>query len=450
MKPFRDYQPDQMYLLPPSHWDWLPDDHLVHFINELTQVLDLSAIYAGYEGRRGQPPYDPEMMTKVWIYAYCLGIRSSRKVEQALHEHIGFRVLSGDQQPGYWTLNNFRSRHSEALGELFFQTVQLAVKLGLVSMKQIAIDGTKLKANASKNKAMSYKRMCEEEKRLKAEIEAYLNECDAVDKEENEKYGDNRGDELPEHLRIPEQRLEAIRKAKAELEAEARERARHEQEERRAKAESEGRAFRPRKDPDKATPKARAQRNFTDPESRIMKGPDAFVQAYNGQLAVDTESQIIVGGDLTNRPNDYLHLPELVHQSIENTGIPPEEVSADAGYFSEENVTFVEATGAEAFIPPDKMPHKVWVKLDPLPEPPPDATKADLMRHTLSTERGRERYKQRQMSVEPVIGQVKSARGLRQVLHRGVKKVRDMWFLDLAAHNLLKIFRSGALDKAVY
>lgn len=450
MKTFRDYQPDQTYLLPPSLLDWLPNDHLVHFINEVTQTFDLSAIHAAYSEKRGQPPFHPEMMVKVWLYAYCIGIRSSRKVERALHENIGFRVLSGDQQPNYWSLNEFRRRHMSVLGDLFVQTVQLAVKAGLVNMNQVAIDGTKIKANASKNKAMSYKRMCEEEERLRSEIEAYFRECDEIDAQEDELYGNRRGDELPEHLNTPAKRLEAIKRAKAELEAEAKEKVRREQEERKAKAEEEGRTYRPRKKPEDAKPAARSQRNFTDPESRIMKSPDGFVQAFNCQLAVDTESQIVVGGDLTNQANDCPHLLSVLDESIENTGMVPEQTLADAGYFSESNVKDVEARGSEALIPPDKMPHRIWREQEFTDEPVPEgATPAEAMRHKLRTKEGLESYKQRQMSVEPVIGQTKGNRDLRQFLHRGMEKARHMSRFDLAAHNILKMFRAGVRFEAV-
>jgi len=445
MKRFRDYSTDQLFLMPPSLLDWLPGDHLVHFINEVVDELDLSAIYGEFKDERGQPPYHPEMMLKVWIYAYCQGIRSSRKVERAVHEQVGFRMLSGNQLPKYWALNEFRRRHAEALGDLIGQTVKLAERAGLLKLNQVAVDGTKVKANASKHSAMSYKRMSQEEKRLEEEIAAYLHECDEVDQQENARFGDARGDELPEHLSTPAKRLAAIRKAKAELEAEAREKAREEQEARRVKAEEEGRTFRPRKDPDQAQPKAKAQRNFTDPESRIMKTQDGFIQGFNAQLAVDTQSQIVVAADLTNQANDAPHLPSILEQVVANTGSAPDEVLADAGYWSEANVEAVNGMGAEAFIPPDKIPHRFWREAEsPRGRIPRDATMEDLMRRKLQTKRGRERYRQRQMSVEPVIGQIKEGRGLRQFLHRGVAKVRAMWRFDVAVHNLMKMYRVGA------
>lgn len=444
MKTFKPYEPDQLYLLPPSMRDWLPKDHLVHFISDVVDTLDLSAIFDAYTEVRGQPPYHPAMMVKVWLYAYSIGIRSSRKVERALYENIGFRILSGDQQPGYWALNDFRRRHMAALGDIFVQTVRLAKQAGLVSMKQVAVDGTKIKANASKNKAMSYKRMVEEEQRLRAEIDDWFKEADRIDAEEDRLYGDRRGDELPEHLNTAAKRLAAIQKAKAELEEEARAKAREEQEERRARAEAKGRTYRPRKNPDDAKPKASAQRNFTDPESRIMKGSDGFVQAFNAQAVVDTSSQIVVSADLSNQAADSPHLPSLLEQAVENTSMQPGQVLADAGYFSQSNLDAVANYGADALIPPDKMPHRIWREQQFVTGPPPeDATPEDAMRHKLRTREGLEAYKQRQMSVEPVFGQVKGNRGLRQFLHRGLEKARHMWRFDLAAHNILKMFRKG-------
>ena len=448
MKRFRDYQPHQVYLLPPAPQDWLPKGHLVYFLDEVVEQLDLSAIYADYQNSRGQPPYDPTMMVKVWLYAYSRGIRSSRKVERAVQEDIGFRFLAGNQGPKFWALNHFRTRHRKALGELFVQTVRLAERTGLVKLKHVAVDGTKLKANASKHSAMSYARMQREEKRLREEIEQYLRECDDVDREEDERFGeDRRGDELPEHLRTREQRLEAIRRAMAELEAEAREKAQAEQEARRTEAEAEGREFHPRKDPEDVKPSPKAQRNFTDPESRIMKSSsDGFVQAYNAQLLVDAGSQIVVATDLTAEPVDTQHLPQLLAQAHANIGRRPTQVSADAGYWSAANLQAIEEIGAEAFVPPDKVKHSEWrAAKPPRGRIPKNITPDDLMRRKLRTRRGRACYKLRQTNVEPVIGQIKEGRQLRQVLHRGREKVRALWRFDVAVHNLLKLYRAGAV-----
>ena len=253
-KKFRPYQPDQLMILPPSVNEWLPEDHLVYFLDDAVDSMDLSVIYASYDNPRGQPPYEPRMMLKVLIYGYIKDIRSSRKIESALHEDVGFRVLSCNQQPDHWTISEFRRRHHQALGELLCETVVLGQKAGLVKGKHISVDGTKIKANASRHSAMSYARMKREEKRLRKEIETYLEDMEATDRAEDEEFGDRRGDELPEHLSTHKKRLEAIRKAREELETEARERSEREAEKRQKKAESEGRDYRPRKDQRRTTP----------------------------------------------------------------------------------------------------------------------------------------------------------------------------------------------------
>lgn len=446
MKKFRSYEPEQGYLLPPTPKEWLPDGHLAHFIDQVVEQFDLDAIYGAYDEERGQPPYHPRMMVKVWLYGYCVGLRSSRKLERALWEDVGFRMLSGNQQPDHWTLSEFRRRHLETLGELFVQTVRLATRAGLVKLGQVAIDGTKIKANASKHAAMSYGRMKVEEERLRQEIARYFKEADAIDREEDDLYGEARGDELPEHLRTAQKRREAIQRAMRELEEEAKGRAEEEQAQRRAQAESEGRKYRPRKDSGEVKPKARAQRNFTDPESRIMvNGDKAFVQAYNAQAAVDTESQVIVAAELTNQAADVGQMAPLVEQVAETVGRRPEEVLADAGYWSEKNVQFLIERGIACLIPPDKVRRRTWREENPLPPPPsPDASLKEQMRYALKLPENKKRYRRREQTVEPVFGQVKEGRGLRQFLLRGMERVRALWRLDCAAHNVLKLWRAGA------
>ena len=246
MKKFKDYQPNQILLFSPSPNDWLPEDHPVHFINDMVDQLDLSTIYNDYSELRGQPPYHPLMMVKIWIYATSKGILSSRKIEKALYEDVAFRFLSGNQQPDHWVISEFRRRHRRALGELFVQTVQLAQKAGLVKLNQVAVDGTKIKANASKHSAMSCARMKKEENRLRKEIEQLLRQAEEIDRAEDQKYGKCRGDELPEELATRKKRLEAIRKAKAELEAEAKRKLEEEQVRREAKAKEQGKTYQPR------------------------------------------------------------------------------------------------------------------------------------------------------------------------------------------------------------
>lgn len=436
MKTFRPYQPDQVLLLPPSLRDWLPQDHLAHFVREIVEQLDLSDIYRAYREERGYPPYDPLMMVKILVYAYARGIRSSRKIAAALHEDVAFRVLSGNQQPSFSTIALFRRRHHEALGKLLVQTVRLARKAGLVHLNRVAVDGTKVKAYASKHSAMSYARMKEEEARLQAEIERYLEESRAIDEEEDKTYGERRGDELPAELADRQKRLEAIRRAKAELEEEARQKAQEQESTRRTRR-------RAKKEPPQ--PKAKAQRNFTDPESRIMRSADnTFIQGYNAQVAVDVESQIIVASDLTNQAADVGHLVTLVEQVEANTGRVPRQVLADAGYYSERNGEELAKRGIEAFIPPYKVKHTVWRDAPyPCGRIPRNLSARDRMWRKILSKRGRETYKLRHMSVEPVIGQIKWARNLTQFTLRGLAKVRSLWRFDCAVHNLLKIFRAG-------
>jgi transposase len=439
-KRFKDYQPNQLLLFPPSPLDWLPCDHPVHFINEVVEELDLSAIINDYQEKRGQPPYHPVMMVKILVYGYWRGIRSSRRLERALYEDVGFRYLSANQQPDFWTIAAFRRRHHKALGELFVQTVRLAKKAGLLTLEHVAVDGTKIKANASKHSAMSYGYMEKEEERLRQEVEQYLKEAEELDRLEDERSGpQSRGYELPEHLRHPAKRLEAIRKAKAELEAEA---GRKAEEKHKPEVEKEKRTPKRAEQP---KPSPRTQYNFTDPDSRIMLSSDkSFIQAYNAQAAVDAQSQIIVAADLTNQAADAPHLLPLVEQVEENLSQRPREVSADAGYFSEANIMELGHVGVEAFIPPDKVKHSQWRTAEaPKGRIPKNATVRKRMRRKLKTKRGRARYKLRQTTVEPVFGQIKQGRGLGQFLLRGLEKVRSSWRFDCAVHNLIKLFRAG-------
>lgn len=440
---FRDYDPHQQYLLPPSLQEWLPDGHLSHFVLDFVSDLDLTAITSTY-GASGAPAHSPRMMVGVWLYAYCQGVRSSRRVEKALYEDVGFRVVSGNQQPDHWCLNAFRTKHQAALAAIFKQTVTVAVKMKFVKLGHVAVDGTKIKANASKHKAMSYKRMKEQEAELAKKIADYFSEAAQQDAADDERYGkDRRGDELPEELKHADKRLEAIRKAKKELEDEAKERARAEQQQRREQAECEGREYTPRTDPENAQPTPKSQKNFTDADSRIMRSPDkAFIQAYNGQLAVDSASHIIVAAQLSNQAADCRHLPGIVEDVVTNTGRKPKQVSADCGYYSRENLEFLAAQGVDALIPPDRIRHSAWrAQTPPRGRIPAGLTPAEQMRRKLRTKKGREGYKKRQATVEPVFGHIKSSRGLRQFLHRGIEKVANLWAFDCAAHNLLRIFR---------
>src|SRR5512143_1621032 len=288
-KGYRPYLPEQDLLLPPSLRDWLPENHLAYFVSEVVDQLDLTPIHEVYEkDLRGQPPYDPRMMTKLLVYGYCVGVYSARKIQQRLSEDVGFRVLAAGNAPDFRTISDFRKIHLATLEGLFEQVLKIVLETGAMKLGRVALDGTKVKANASKHKAMSYDRMKEQEKVIRAEVKAMLARAEATDAEEDVRYGkDQRGDELPEELQRRETRLQRIREAKKALEARARQ-----------KAEAEGK---PSKD---AQPEAKAQYNFTDPESRIMKSTEGFVQAYNAQIAVEPDFQLIVGQAVTQAAND--------------------------------------------------------------------------------------------------------------------------------------------------
>lgn len=427
-KIFRPYDPDQPFLMPVSMREWLPGGHLAYFISDVADHLDLSAIMNHYEEEKGYPPYHPAMMVKVLLYAYCIGVPSSRKIAKRLEEDIAFRVLAANNTPDFRTISDFRKGHLKALAALFVQVLRLCQRAGLVKLGHVSLDGTKIKANASKHKAMSYKRMKEEEARLEAEVQDLLRKAQAVDEEEDCTYGKNRrGDELPKELAFRESRLKKIREARAALEAEAR----MEAEQRQDKG---GKAT--------GVPEDKAQRNFTDPESRIMplSGGKQFEQAYNAQAAVDSANQIIVAAEVTDRPSDKGQAMPMMQQVEENTGRLPREMSADAGYFSSDEVTKLTAASIDVYMPPDKMCHTVKMSEAPRGRIPRCLSVADRMRRKLRTKHGKKRYALRKELPEPVFGQIKQARGFRQFLLRGKEKVRAEWRLICAGHNMLKLF----------
>lgn len=461
----RKYKPcdrDQVYLLPPSLREWLPEGHLAYFIVDLLEHLDLSEIHVSYGGDgRGQPPYDPAMMVGLLLYAYCVGMPSSRRIENATYEDVGFRVVAANQHPDHDSICAFRKRHLKALGGLFLQVLKLCREAGLVKLGHVALDGTKVRANASKHKAMSYARMEKKEAELEREVREFLELAEAVDAEEDARYGKGvRGDELPEEFRRREGRLKKIREAKAALEQEARAKAeaeakvvREKVREREEEARESGKKPRGRRpkvpDPETARPDERAQRNFTDPDSRIMKcgATKSFEQCYNAQAAVDEEHQVIVASGLTQAANDKKQLEPMVEAMAENLGGLPDTLTADAGYFSEDNVKTIEGRGVDAYIAVEKMKH--GAVLPPVRgRPPRDIGIKDRMRRKLRTERGRRAYAKRKWVVEPVFGQMKQARGLRQFLLRGLEAVSAEWDLWCLTHNLLKIHRFGCLPAA--
>jgi len=446
-KRFRPYSPDQTFLLPPSLRDWLPQDHLAYFFSDVVDQLDLCRIIRPYElaDWRGQPPYHPTMMTKLLLYAYTVGVPSSRRIEEKTYTDVAFRVLAAGQHPDHDTICEFRSRHLDALAELFVQVLLLCRQAGLVKLGHVALDSTKVKANASKHKAMSYGRMCEAEKELERQVRQLLEKARQVDQQEDSRYGKGkRGDEFPKELRFRRGRLKKIREAKEALEREARERALAER-----KIDEQGnpvapkRGRKPKHPP--GVPKPKDQRNFTDPDSRIMKDSTSksFVQAYNAQAAVDSESQIIVAAQVSNEANDKNQMESAIDQIEGNLGQKPKELSADAGYYSEDNVTMLQGAGVEPLIPPDKQRHTTKDPPAPRGRMPNDLSAADLLRRKLLTERGKQKYSRRKEVVEPVFGQIKELRGFRQFLLRGLQKVRGEWRLICLTHNILKLWRSG-------
>jgi len=459
-KRFRPYEPDQSLLLPPNLNDWLPEGHPASFVRDVVAGLDLSAIYDAYApgSKGGRPPCDPRMMTGLLLYAYGEGITSSRKIERATYESIPFRVLSSNQHPDHDTICEFRKRHLAALSDLFVQVLELCREAGLVKLGHVSLDGTKVRANASKHKAMSYGRMKKKRAELEAEVKELMARADAVDAEEDAEYGKGvRGDELPEELRFRETRLAKIREAMAALEAKAKaeaevrraeisrkEKKRREQEERTGKGTPGSKSKAPSNKPED-----RKQRNFTDPDSRIMKmgATKSFEQCYNAEAAVDAESQVIVAADVTQEANDKKQIKPMTEQVKANTGERPKELSADSDFFSEANAKYLEDEGVDAYIATAKQKHG-RPPSPPRGRIPGDATVKERMARKLRTKKGRETYAKRKSSVEPVFGQIKEARGFRRFLLRGLDAVRAEWRIVCLTHNLLKLFRRIALATA--
>jgi transposase len=424
-KTYRPYVPEQDLLLPPSLREWLPENHLAFFVSDLIDQLDLSAITSVYETEdRGYPPYHPVMLTKVLVYAYCVGVFSSRRIQRRLVEDVAFRVLAAGNQPDFRTIADFRKRHLTALRGFFEQVLRLARELGAPRVGRVALDSSKIQANASKHKAMSYGRMREKQRQLRDDVNDLLAQAEAADAAEDAEYGpDQRGDELPVELQRRESRLKRIREAQRALEA-------------RAKAEAAAAG----KPAETAKPDPEAQYNFTDPESRIMKGPDGFVQAYNVQVAVD-DLQLILGQAVTQETNDKKQLMPMIRTIERQAGDTPAQVLADAGYCSDESLNAIAGTGIDAYISTRKQKHGERPGPCPRGPLPKTATIVDRMARKLQTKTGAAAYAARKGIVEPVIGQIKQARGFRQFLLRGLEKVQGEWSLVCTTHNILKLYR---------
>ena len=438
-KTFRDWSLDQALLLPPSVHDFVPAGHLARFVVALvTEELDLSAILASYRGERGQPPYHPAMMVALLLYAYAVGLYSSRRIAKACIERVDFMAIVALDAPDFRTISEFRRRHLAALSALFVQVLKLCERAGLVKLGHVALDGTKIKANASKHKAMSYERMSKREAELQAEVDGWLKAAEAADAAEDKAFGtDKRGDEMPGWVADKQARLAKIREAKAALEAEAKAKAAAEQAARENKHDKP-----PRKPPPSAAPEPKAQRNFTDPESRILKTKDGYIQGYNAQAAVDAQAQIIVAHTLSNNGSDQAQFAPLLNATKANLGRNPDEVSADAGYCSAANLRTLSRRRIKGYIATGRQHHGSKSATAKRPAKPGSL----LARMTTRLRRAghRSRYRLRKQVVEPVFGQIKQARGFRQFLLRGIEKVKAEWAMICTAHNLQKLARTAA------
>jgi len=458
-KTFRAYDPDQVLLMAPVLRDWVPEGDLAHFVSDLVEsgALDLSAIYASYEDERGFPPYDPRLMVKLLIYGYAVGVTSSRKLERATYRDVAVRMLCADQHPDFRSIARFRERHLDALGELFVAALRLCKQARMVGLGVLAVDGTKLRANASRHKAMSYERMVKKQSELEGEIAALRKQVDAVldnaqatDAAEDAEFGaDRRGDELPAELARRESRLRVIKEAKEALEAEA-----HAAETaRRAELAEQGKT--PRTPPDGRDPfkpKPKAQRNFTDPDSRIMKTSDgAFHQCYNGQAIVDDAFQVIVCAELSDQAPDARLLEGSLDQLDDNLGAIDAELTGgaallgDAGYFSEHNIQIAAEHGLDPHLATGRFKHGEPPAPAPRGPVPKDATPKQLMARKLAKKRGAALYAKRKTIVEPVFGQMDTVQDARQLRLRGKPAARAQWRFHCAVHNLLKLHRNDGL-----
>ena len=441
-KEFRAWKIDEAQLLPPSVQDYVAKDHVSRLVVTLVrESLDLSEIVGSYRSVLGQPPFAPRMMTALLLHGYASGVYSSRRIAKAAVERADFMMIVAGDPPDFRTISEFRKRHLKALAALFVQVLKLAERAGLVKLGHVALDGTKIKANASRHKAMSYERMKKREAELAAEVDRWLKAAAAADAEEDKLHGSRRGDEMPDWVADKQKRLERIRQAKAELEAEARAAA-EEEALRRSQAEDKRIAEGRKKSgkappPPKPEPEAKTQRNFTDPQSRILKTKDGYIQGYNAQAAVDAEAQIIVAHGLTRSMSDQDQLVPLIDGIEDNLGRKPREASADAGYCSEANLEALAEREVGAYLATGRAKHPARVKrkiTGPL-------TKA--MRDKLKRAGWRSRYRFRKQVVEPVFGQIKQARGFRQFLLRGIEKVTAEWALICTAHNLTKLISAA-------
>lgn len=450
-KRFKAFEPDAVMLVPPSLDEWLPQNHLSRFIADLVaQELDLSRFYDSYAKTKGQPPYDPRLMVRVLLYGYCVGVRSSRELERACVDVVAFRWLAGQQAPDFRSIGRFRKRHLAALGNVFLQALELCRAAGMVSLGRVALDGTKVRANASRRKAMSYGRLTEKQRILAAEVSDMLADAHAVDADEDARFGaDKRGDELPPDLADRQSRLAKMAAARKQLEDDAAAKARKEAEQKaRDRGDDDGTvAGKGEEAAAKAEVRPTAQRNFTDPDSRIMKTADgSYHYCYNAQAVVDADHQVIVATELNNIAVDVQQLGPMIEKTTETLGQMPSQWTIDAGYCSAgnlEHVNDIEAGatsgGTEFFIATGRLKHGERVPDAPRGRIPKHATAKERMARKLKTKRGRAVYARRKAIIEPVFGQIHTRQG-KHVLLRGIEAAKQEWNLIAGCHNLLKLF----------
>jgi transposase len=447
-KKYRFYDQNQTLILPLNIREWLPDGHLALFISDVVNEMDLTPIFAYYEGEnRGNPPYDPSMMTKILFYAYCVGVTSSRKIAKKLHEDIGFRYLAAGNFPDFRTISDFRKIHINILEDLFVQVLFLCNAVGLVKLGTVSLDGMKIEANASLQKTKQYETLCKEEEKLRNIVRDLFQQAEQIDQEEDHLFGeDKRGDELPPGFQSKKERLKRIREAKEQLEKKQKQEYEEYQKnlkEREEKEKNMGKKLRGRK-PHKVSkePDEQLKANTTDPDSRVMKTRKGFIQGYNGQAVVDVESQIIVAGDLVQDENDKHQQIPMIEKLKKYLGRTPERLTMDAGYWNEQRLKQL-----EKYIDLYVATEKDWKEREKLRNCPPPCGRIpknmsykERMERKLRTKRGKEIYKKRCCSVEPVFGQIQN-RGLGRLLLRGLEKSKGEWLLICLSHNLLKLWK---------
>jgi len=453
---FRPYNINQPMLFSTDARDWLPENHLSNFISDIVEKMPLKEIYDAYESRfgRGAPPIDPRLLTKLLIYGYCTGVRSSRRIEKATYEDVAFRILACNEHPDHDSIASFRGRHIKALPAIFLHVLNLCKKAGLVKMGHVSLDGTKIKASANKSKSRHHEDLMKSKSKLEEEIESILAEAAALDAEEDKKYGKGkRGDELPDHLKDRKKRLKLIDELMEKMEAEAKQKQRDYQKEKAAKASEDSDWERltgqkiERRPPNNPTGKSTGEvitsrRNPTDYDSRIMKDTQTggYIQGYNCQAAVDSDSQIIVAAEVENQTNDKQLATKMMEKLEATTGQLPTFLAADNGYFSERDIVKLEHMGIDSYIPPtENSKGKRYIQRGRT-----KITITDFMRQKLTGKTGRALYKKRKITSEPVFGQIKDICKFRSFLLRGLEKVRAEWTLMTISHNIMKLHRATA------